>query len=79
MYQLKGWERRKYVNDGEIPKLEKLFNNIDGAEIPLGMLSQYMPRQYRKVRDGLLPLKARELAKDCVAAVAEDYYAACHV
>ena len=53
--------------------IEKLFANIDSVEVPAGMLSQYMPNQYKKVRDGLLPMKARELAKDCVAVLADDY------
>ena len=51
----------------------KLFANIDSAEIPAGMLSQYMPRQHRRVRDGKLPLRASALVKDCVMALCEDY------
>ena len=53
--------------------ITKLFTNIDSVDIPAGMLSQFMPRQYRKVRDGRLPLKAAALVKDCVAECAEDY------
>ena len=53
--------------------ITKLFTNIDSVEIPAGMLSQFMPRQYRKVRDGKLPLKAAALVKDCVVECAEDY------
>lgn len=51
----------------------KLFDNLSEAEIPLSMLRQYMPIQYVKVRDGILPLEARELALDCVVHVVEDY------
>ena len=70
---------RYYLNTPETQAaIEKLFRNIDGVDIPLGMLSQYMQRQYKKVRDGALPLKARSLVKDCVAAVEEAYNAACH-
>ena len=36
------------------------------------MLRQYMPVQYVKVRDGLLPLDAKELALDCVVPQIED-------
>lgn len=53
--------------------IEKLFANIDRVDVPAGLLSQFMPNQYKKVRDGLLPMKARELAKDCVSVLADDY------
>lgn len=51
----------------------KLFENIDALEIPMSMLKQYMPLQYIKVRDGKLAIKARELAKDNVVTLVEDY------
>ena len=51
----------------------KLFENIDSMDIPLSMLKQYMPLQYIKVRDGVIPLKARELVKDNVVTLVEDY------
>ena len=51
----------------------KLFENIDNLEIPMSMLKQYMPLQYIKVRDGKLSMKARELVKDNVVTLVEDY------
>ena len=39
----------------------------------LGMIRQYMPQQFIKVRGGSLPNTARELAKDKVTEIAEDY------
>lgn len=57
----------------------KLFDNMNSVEIPMGMLHQYMPLQYIKVRDGKLSLKARDLAKDGVKTMVEDYnYAVKH-
>ena len=53
--------------------IKKLFANIDSVEIPAGMLRQYMPRQYQRVRDGLLEMKAEALVKDCVVSLTEDY------
>ncbi|MCI8455438.1 MAG: class II D-tagatose-bisphosphate aldolase, non-catalytic subunit [Lachnospiraceae bacterium] len=53
--------------------VEKLFYNLNSVEIPLNMLRQYMPLQYIKVRDGKLPCRARELAKDSVVTMVEDY------
>ena len=59
------------------PRLEKavqtLFKNIDSVEIPLGLLHQYMPMQYRKVRDGLLPPNAKALVKEAVIRVIDAY------
>jgi len=51
----------------------KLFENIDNLDIPMSMLKQYMPLQYIKVRDGKLSMKARELVKDNVVTLVEDY------
>lgn len=53
--------------------INKLFDNLDSVEIPLGMLRQYMPLQYIKVRDGKLACRARELAKDSIVTLVEDY------
>ena len=67
---------RYYFSLPEIKSsIAKLFANIDSLQdgIPAGMLSQYMPRQYRRVRDGKLPLKASTLAKDYVVSLCEDY------
>lgn len=65
---------RYYFAQPEIIKsMEKLFDNLDSAEIPLSLLQQYMPLQYIKVRDKKLPMKARELAKDNIKMLIEDY------
>lgn len=52
---------------------ENLFQNLDRVSIPMGLLHQYLPAQYYKVRDGRLPLNPRALAKDCVAELISDY------
>ena len=67
---------RYYFSLPEIKSaIEKLFVNIDSIaeNIPAGMLRQYMPRQYQKIRDGLLKFNVRDLAKDFVVSCAEDY------
>lgn len=53
--------------------IDKLFSNLENVNIPISMLRQYMPLQYIKVRDGVLPLSPRELAEDCVVHLIEDY------
>lgn len=65
---------RYYLASPSVDKaISKLFNNLNRMEIPLGMLHQYMPLQYIKVRDQKLPLEARGLAKDAVVSLVEDY------
>ena len=53
--------------------IQTLLKNIDEVGIPLGILHQYMPTQYCKVRDGHLSLKAKELVKDAIICVIDDY------
>ena len=65
---------RYYFNAPEVQEaIKKLFKNLNAVEIPAGMLRQYMPRQYKRVREGLLTPTAEALAKDSVVLCAEDY------
>lgn len=68
-------DRIRYYLTNPVVKeaMEKLFSNMEEVEIPLGMLHQYMPIQYYKVRDGLLSKNPRELAKDCINTFTRDY------
>lgn len=56
---------------------EQLFENLDRVGIPLPMLSQFLPGQYRRVRAGVLANTARELTVDHVRDVLRDYAHAC--
>ncbi len=60
-----------------VPEVKKsiqiLFNNLRMIEIPLTLLSQYMPEQYKKVRTGLLSKDPRALIRDRIISVLEDY------
>lgn len=61
------------IRDG----ISKLIENIDKQEIPTGLLYQYMPIQYKKVRDGKLGKDAKSLLMSFVMDAADDYnYAA---
>ncbi|MBR1438961.1 MAG: class II D-tagatose-bisphosphate aldolase, non-catalytic subunit, partial [Synergistaceae bacterium] len=67
---------RYYMSLPEIKSsIAKLFANIDSVsdKIPAGMISQFMPKQYPKVRDGKLKVKAASLVKDFVAELCEGY------
>lgn len=65
---------RYYICNESVEKARrKLFENLRKIDIPMGMLMQYMPFQYIKVRDGKLSKDPRELVKDCVVTIVEDY------
>lgn len=65
---------RYYFAQPEIrAAIEKLFENLRHVQIPLSMLRQYMPKQYIKVRDGVLSADPKDLAEDCVVDLVEDY------
>ena len=55
---------RYYIGKPEVTAaMERLFANIDAADVAPSMLHQFMPYQYEEYRRGRLQLKARELAK----------------
>ncbi len=56
--------------------IERLFTNLADVEIPLSMLSQFMPMQYTKVRSGELANQPRELVKDRVVNCIDEYLSA---
>ena len=65
---------RYYIGQPEVLEaMNKLFANLNTYKIPLNMLHQYMPLTYAKVRDGELPLDAKELAMDGVTNFMLDY------
>ena len=65
---------RYYMPDPRIEAaMQKLFDNIRSADIPMGLLHQYMPLQYVEVRDGRLTMEPRALVKDAVRVACEDY------
>ncbi len=65
------------------PAVEQAFEhlraNLNRVSIPLALLSQYLPEQYRKVRDGQLDNRFDALVLDKIQSVLEDYNAACGV
>jgi D-tagatose-1,6-bisphosphate aldolase subunit GatZ/KbaZ len=52
---------------------ERLFRNLDAVGIPLPLLSQHLPVQYRRVRTGELAADAYALVIDHVRDVLRDY------
>ena len=57
--------------------LGRLLENLRAVEIPENLLSQYMPQQYAKVRNGTLALDARALLLDKIREAIQPYATAC--
>lgn len=57
--------------------IDRLFDNLRSVNIPLTLISQYMPVQYTKVREGKLSTDPASLAKDRVVNCIDEYLFAC--
>lgn len=65
---------RYYFEDVRIKNaIEILFANLSKSGIPIHILHQYMPLQYMKVRDGKLQCTPRELVKESIRYIVENY------
>jgi len=69
---------RYYWPDPEVQAAqERLLANLSADAIPLPLLSQHLPAQYQRVRDGRLDSTPEALAIDHVKDVLRTYAAAC--
>ncbi|MBK2403623.1 tagatose-bisphosphate aldolase [Erysipelothrix rhusiopathiae] len=59
--------------------ITKLVANLDAVEIPMTLISQYMPYQYRRIKDGIVENHADALIKDYIKLYLDDYQYATHV
>lgn len=57
--------------------LEQLLSNLGIAPLPLSLLSQFMPRQYERVRSGAIGNNPRALILDRIMEVTGTYSRAC--
>jgi D-tagatose-1,6-bisphosphate aldolase subunit GatZ/KbaZ len=56
----------------------QLLEGLRAVNVPLTLISQYLPRQYAAIRDGRLRNEPRELLLDGVAQVLGHYADACN-
>jgi D-tagatose-1,6-bisphosphate aldolase subunit GatZ/KbaZ len=56
---------------------ERLLDNLSGVELPLPLLSQYLPVQYLRIRNNVLSLDPRAIVVDRVRDVLREYATAC--
>lgn len=69
---------RYYWPDPEIEAAEnRLYENLTNLQIPLPLISQFLPEQYARVRAGMLAPDPRELVVDKVRDALRPYSAAC--
>lgn len=65
---------RYYMPDENVQKaIHTLIKNIDSANVPLSLISQFMPIQYTKIRNGELKLSAEALIKDRIVNCIDEY------
>lgn len=69
---------RYYWPDSQIDEaFERLVRNLADDTIPLPLISQYLPLQYVKVREGALGATPRELIISHIQDVLQQYHTAC--
>ncbi|CAM3596634.1 class II D-tagatose-bisphosphate aldolase, non-catalytic subunit [Erysipelothrix urinaevulpis] len=59
--------------------ISKLESNLSNQEIPLNLLSQYLPIQYRNVKEGKVKNNVNELIKDYINVYLDDYVFATNI
>lgn len=65
---------RYYLPDETVTDaVDKLLENLEQVNIPMSLLSQYLPMQYRRVRDGLLENRPKDLLLDHIGDCIDDY------
>jgi len=68
---------RYYWNVSEIKKaIEILFKNLNKKRIPLTLISQFMPIQYQRTKEGVIKNNPKELISDNIVRVLDRYYSA---
>jgi len=69
---------RYYWNQPRIERAaERMYNNLNTVGIPLPLISQFLPEQYREIRNNRLSSNAQELVKAKIKQVTEVYAQAC--
>ena len=70
---------RYYMPVPEVEKAsERLISNLRATGVPLNLLSQFMPIQYTKVREGLLENDPVALIEDRITNTIDEYLYATH-
>ncbi|MFC1235491.1 tagatose-bisphosphate aldolase subunit GatZ [Vibrio sp. F74] len=77
-YSLSDRVRYYWTNPRIIRAMDSLITNLETLEIPLGMLSQYLPEQYKKVVASELDSNPKSLMMSKIQGVLDDYSYGCN-
>ncbi|MHB8063556.1 MAG: class II D-tagatose-bisphosphate aldolase non-catalytic subunit [Ruminiclostridium sp.] len=65
---------RYYLGEKEVVEaIERLVKNLGAVDIPLTLLSEYLPCQYMKIREGTLGKSMESILKDKIKSVIDQY------
>jgi len=76
-YSLSDRIRYYYPNKQVDAAIDRLLENLNKTDIPMALLSQYMPVQYTKIRNGRLQNIPIEILKDRVVNCLDEYAFGC--
>lgn len=76
-YSLSDRIRYYWPNERITSAFDTLIANLNGVDLPLGLLSQYLPKQFDRVLNGSLPADPRSLIIDKIQDVLRDYAFGC--
>jgi D-tagatose-1,6-bisphosphate aldolase subunit GatZ/KbaZ len=76
-YSFSDRSRYYWPDPGVQQSLTRLFNNLERYPAPLTLLSQYLPVQYERAREGALQNTPRDLVNHKIRTVLADYAYAC--
>ncbi|MEC5341341.1 tagatose-bisphosphate aldolase subunit GatZ [Brenneria populi] len=76
-YSLSDRIRYYWPNSRITSAIEKMMNNLKNTDIPIGLISQYLPKQFERVLAGTLPIDPKELIIDKIQDVLRDYAFGC--
>ncbi|NLC41829.1 MAG: class II D-tagatose-bisphosphate aldolase, non-catalytic subunit, partial [Erysipelothrix sp.] len=51
-----------------------LLSNLNNVDLPMNLISQFLPVQYRKVNEGKLEKTAEALISDVIGVTLDDYF-----
>jgi len=69
---------RYYWSQPEIQHaLETLYKNLTASRLPLPLLSQFMPDQYARIREGVLASEPSAIVLDKITTMIDPYFIAC--
>lgn len=65
---------RYYLPNEKVQKaIDTLLTNLNNTEIPMALLSQYLPYQYRNIKDGTIENKPEAIISDYIKLYLNDY------